>query len=148
MKFEKIFVSVGWVIMKIVFWTVAIYTGIAIGVKVFTNPEVTGASPVTFGIVMNPVALHSFSSDGRTLDVLTVKSCEQDPVSGLYRVVSVVIREGKEIDTAAMSNRKFGIGDKVHHVTFMVLPRPEAMTRLNSICFAIPATNGVAVTNR
>ena len=148
MKFEKIFVSVGWVIMKIVFWTVVLYAVIAIGFKVFTNREAVDASPVTFGIDMNPEAIHGFSSNRRTLDVLTVRSCEQDPVSGLYRVVSVVIREGKEIDTAAMSNRKFGIGDKVHHVTFMVLPRPEAMTRLNSICFAIPATNGVAVTNR
>jgi hypothetical protein len=43
MKFEKIFVSVGWVIMKIVFWTVVLYAVIAIGFKVFTNREAVDA---------------------------------------------------------------------------------------------------------
>jgi hypothetical protein len=148
MKFEKIFVSVGWVIMKIVFWTVVLYAVIAIGFKVFTNREAVDASPVTFGIDMNPEAIHGFSSNRRTLDVLTVRSCEQDVVSGLYRVVSIVIREGKEIDTAAMANRRFKIGDKVHHVSFVVLPHLGTPKHLNSVYFAIPATNEVAVTNR
>jgi hypothetical protein len=97
---------------------------------------------------MNPEAIHGFSSNRRTLDVLTVRSCEQDVVSGLYRVVSIVIREGKEIDTAAMANRRFKIGDKVHHVSFVVLPHLGTPKHLNSVYFAIPATNEVAVTNR
>lgn len=140
-----------WDICKLIFPSLVAIAVLMFLWAVFDENGSKGKSlpDVTFGIDKDLEVSYITSQDRKTLNILTVKSCERDEESGLYRVVSFLVKEGdKDYDVVALSNRKFEIGDKVHHVSFVVLPRPGAPKHMNSVFFAIPATNEVAVTNR